>query len=273
MGQSAGNAPLAERAVWLSRPAERAGDWQAALEACGARVFVEPLIRIEPAAASPALTAQIQAAENADIVIATSAAAIEALVVHAPSWAPRGRLVAVGQATAAALAAATGRDVAVPEANDSEGLLAMPELDSANTARVALLAGEGGRTLLADTLATRGFDVERLALYRRRAACLAPARRAELLAACDTLVLTSEAAWRALIDPCERGERRRLAELFLVAASPRVVQITQRDIDWQHTPTIITPMSGQGVCDALARVPVSGSTSSRHAIPGESDSA
>ena len=34
MGQSAGNAPLAERAVWLSRPAERAGDWQAALEAC-----------------------------------------------------------------------------------------------------------------------------------------------------------------------------------------------------------------------------------------------
>ncbi|MBH04275.1 MAG: hypothetical protein CMP08_09195 [Xanthomonadales bacterium] len=273
MARSAGNAPLAERSVWLSRPAERAGDWQAALEARGARVFVEPLIRIEPVSATPALAAQIRAAEQADIVIATSAAAIDALAVQAPAWAPTGRLVAVGQATAAALRAITGRTVAVPETHDSEGLLARPELAGENPARVALLTGEGGRTLLADTLAERGFDVERVALYRRRAARLAPSRLAELLSVCDTLVITSEAAWRALIDQCGPSERKRLAELFLVAASPRVVQITLCDIDWQHTPAIIAPMSGQGVCDALAGVRWARSASSCHAIPGESDSA
>tara|TARA_B100002052_G_scaffold67445_1_gene60786 strand:+ start:899 stop:1675 length:777 start_codon:yes stop_codon:yes gene_type:complete len=248
--------PLAHHTVWLTRPAGRAADWQAALEAEGVTVIAEPLIATEAVTLSPALQKQLRAAASADVVIATSVAAIEALADMAPDWSPRGRLLAVGQATADALAGFSGRAVARPDRGDSEGLLAMDALAAPGS--VALLAGEGGRTLLADTLAARGAQVERLALYRRGAASLSTARVAAILAACDTLVLTSETAWQVLMARCEARTQTRLAELFLVAASLRVVQITQRDIDWDHAPTLIEPMSATGVCRALGRLPAPG---------------
>ncbi|PMR71979.1 uroporphyrinogen-III synthase [Billgrantia endophytica] len=79
---------------------------------------------------------------------------------------------AVGAATAEALHACLGVRVHVPPVrageDTSEALLQLASLRSLEGERVLLVAGEGGRTLLADTLTSRGGRITRLALYRRR---------------------------------------------------------------------------------------------------------
>ncbi|QPL46062.1 uroporphyrinogen-III synthase [Halomonas sp. A40-4] len=78
----------------------------------------------------------------------------------------------VGQSTAALLYDQLGVRVHVPpprESEDtSEALLRLASLQRLSHQRVLIVAGEGGRPLLADTLAERGAQVTALAVYRRR---------------------------------------------------------------------------------------------------------
>jgi uroporphyrinogen-III synthase len=84
------------------------------------------------------------------------------------------QVFAVGERTAAALAAA-GHDAVRPEQADSEGLLGLPVLADVAGTRVLLVCGEGGRALLAESLAGRGARVERFVCYRRRHLVALPA--------------------------------------------------------------------------------------------------
>jgi uroporphyrinogen-III synthase len=52
---------------------------------------------------------------------------------------------------------------------DSEGLLALPALTKVTGKRVLIFRGEGGRTVLGDTLRARGATVEYVDCYRRAA--------------------------------------------------------------------------------------------------------
>ncbi|QNI04527.1 uroporphyrinogen-III synthase [Halomonas sp. SH5A2] len=78
----------------------------------------------------------------------------------------------VGQSTAALLYDQLGVRVHVPpqrEGEDtSEALLRLASLQMLSHQRVLIVAGEGGRPLLADTLAERGAQVTPLAVYQRR---------------------------------------------------------------------------------------------------------
>ncbi|MDN3560400.1 uroporphyrinogen-III synthase [Vreelandella neptunia] len=84
----------------------------------------------------------------------------------------------VGSATAATLYDQLGVRVHVPDLSagedTSEALLALASLQQLAHQRILLVAGEGGRPLLADTLAERGALVTRAAVYRRRFQPLAP---------------------------------------------------------------------------------------------------
>lgn len=79
---------------------------------------------------------------------------------------------AVGGATAETLHARLGVRVHVPPPrageDTSEALLTLGSLRELDGQRVLLVAGEGGRALLAETLTERGARVTRLAAYRRR---------------------------------------------------------------------------------------------------------
>lgn len=81
---------------------------------------------------------------------------------------PASAVVAVGRATARALAAA-GRtvDLAPEHRYDSEGLLELAELRQLNAKRVLIVRGNGGRSLLGDTLRARGAQVAYAEVYRR----------------------------------------------------------------------------------------------------------
>lgn len=75
--------------------------------------------------------------------------------------------LAVGTSTADILRQA-GVNVIVPEQQNSEGLLALPQLDGANCQQIVIIKGEGGRTTLPDTLRASGHKVEEYLFYSRK---------------------------------------------------------------------------------------------------------
>lgn len=81
---------------------------------------------------------------------------------------PRLELAAIGQATARALERQGVTHCLRPEQGfTSEALLALPYFQNVAGQRIAIVCGEGGRELLADTLIRRGAQVERAEVYRR----------------------------------------------------------------------------------------------------------
>jgi uroporphyrinogen-III synthase len=248
-------APLTNKCIWLTRPAHQAAEWTAAFEAAGARVLCEPLLAIDPPPDSRRVRAQLAAAESADIVIACSANAVRSAWALAPDFAPRGALLAVGEATAAALARASGRAVEQPaDTFSSEGLLALARLRHLVGQKVALLAGAGGRDVLVDTLRARGARIDKLALYCRRWLTIPRARLAALIDTADAVVVTSGAALDHLLALADGELAGRLAARQLVAPSARVVKQTRKGFHWTYPPVVPARMSGEAVVAALARL-------------------
>ena len=164
---------MPEPGVLVTRPAAQAAALGDGLRAAGFTPLYLPTLAIEATDVAVAGSA-LHAALPCDLAIFISANAVQhALpVIAAASGLPAGcRLATVGPASARALAEAGFSDVLVPEARfDSEGLLALPRLNRVAGWRVEIFRGQGGRTLLADTLAARGADVRAVACYRRVAA-------------------------------------------------------------------------------------------------------
>lgn len=163
-------AALSGLGVLVTRPAAQADGLCAALGQLGATVLRLPALDIVPAAAPAALRAAAGPLDRYRWVIFVSANAVlhgASLLAALPAQGGPG-LLAVGPATAAALAAAGHPVVRPPDgAYDSESLLAGPTLRDVNGAQVLIVRGEGGREHLAESLAARGARVDHAAVYRR----------------------------------------------------------------------------------------------------------
>lgn len=185
---------LADRCIWLTRPAGQNTAWSQVLESAGAEVRAEPLLTIEPTHDSDVATQALHRADTADIVIASSVNAVEHAWRLYPDFAPVGHLIAVGAATAETLERASGRSVEYPSQFDAESLLALPAVTGVANQRITILAGEGGRTVLRDTLVERGAVVEKIATYRRVERHLSPLTVSSLADWADSVVVTSSDA-------------------------------------------------------------------------------
>lgn len=163
---------LAGWQVLVTRPAGVADALCESLAAAGAQVHRAPLLAIEPLPESAADRAIALDLDRFDLVIVTSRHAVQhgvgRLADYWPQWPAHLHWLAVGTATASALAAHAIHADAPADAR-SEGLLALPALDDVAGRRVLLITGEGGRGLLDSTLAARGALVTRLDVYRRAA--------------------------------------------------------------------------------------------------------
>jgi len=97
-----------------------------------------------------------------------SANAVEYGVGDGVQWPAHMLCFAPGPGTAAALAATGVANVRIPETSmDSEGLLALPELNAVDGKRIVIFRGSGGREHLGSTLRQRGARVEYVECYRR----------------------------------------------------------------------------------------------------------
>jgi uroporphyrinogen-III synthase len=172
----------------------------------------------------------LHAALQAEVVIATSPAAVRAAATLAPLRARRGqRWLAVGSATAAALRRAGIADPQSPERMDSDGLLALPALQQVDGRKIGLLTAPGGRDRIAPILTGRGAQVRRADIYAREPVTPAATALARLRALRAPLLLpvsSGEALATALAAlPVELAARLRGARVL--AASERLAAMAR----------------------------------------------
>jgi uroporphyrinogen-III synthase len=165
-GTSSG--PLSGARIVITRPARQAAGLAQQVAVLGGTPVIFPTIVILPPADRAALNHAQRDLAQFDYAVFVSANAVEYGVGNPSSWPVTLMALAPGPATAAALAAVGIGNVRVPVTTmDSEGLLALPELENVAGKRIAIYRGGGGRDLLGETLIQRGARVEYVDCYRR----------------------------------------------------------------------------------------------------------
>ncbi len=164
--------PLAGRGILVTRPEHQAEGLARHIEEAGGTAIRFPaleIVAVESERLVPQL-ARLVGVEHA-IFVSPNAAQFGMARVRASDTALPASVIAVGQGTARALQAAGVAEVIAPPASssqDSEALLALPQLQHVAGQRIAIFRGLGGRELIADTLRERGAEVEYVECYRRQ---------------------------------------------------------------------------------------------------------
>jgi len=169
--------------VWITRSEPGASRQAEVLKRAGHEVIVAPVLTIEPTSArSPAAGFRC--------VIFLS----EHAVRHGGDlgFCAGARVLAVGATTARALAEA-GIESEVPAASASEGLIELLAHEALEGAAVLIVAGEGGRKTLRDTLIARGARVSEFLCYRRRPLAGLPVRPVDV----DAVLVGSQDGFRS----------------------------------------------------------------------------
>ncbi len=162
-----------------------------------------------------------------DIAIFVSANAVEYGVPDPDTWPAKLATFAPGPGTAAALAATGINDVRIPATTfDSEGLLALPELQDVAGKRVVIFRGEGGRGELGDGLRVRGATVSYVECYRRAAPSAAAGGLSEVLreGRAHALTLTSSEGLDNLCALLDTSDRKLLTLLPTFVPHPRIAE-------------------------------------------------
>ncbi len=172
MPQADAQAPLRGIGVLVTRPREQNAALCARLAALGAQPLAFPTLALLPPDDVETTRRMLRDGAPYDMAIFVSPAAVRwglaALPADMAVPALANVLATVGAGSAAALRAAGVDTVLQPDGGeDSEHLLALPELTDLTGKRVLILRGERGRELIADTLRARGAEVSHAACYRR----------------------------------------------------------------------------------------------------------
>ncbi len=157
------------------------------------------------------------------------------------------KIATVGQGSAKALRELGIANVIAPtERFDSEGLLALPELQNVAGWRVIIFRGEGGRELLGDTLRARGATVEYATCYQRSK----PQQDAnDLLAAGpDSITVTSSEALGYLWQMLDASARVALRDTPLFVPHARIAELA-RSQGWRQV--VLTGSGDDGMLSAL----------------------
>ncbi|OHU97968.1 hypothetical protein BIW53_00120 [Pseudoalteromonas byunsanensis] len=163
-----------------------------------------PVLRIESCALS---ASQLAPLDDADIIVFISQDAVKQLAAQVDSLPANAQLFTVGEQTASAVKDCFSRSAVAPVQQDSEGLLALPQLQHLDSKQVVLVKGRGGRTLLAKTFKQRGAILNMCAVYQRvpeqsDSSIWLDLWRSERI---DGIVITSNAAIDAVFN-CQQSE-------------------------------------------------------------------
>jgi len=203
---------LAGRGVLVTRPRELAQGLAKRVADAGGRAILFPAIEIEPLPQSGPVG-------RYDMVVFVSPSAVR----HGSRWVGAGhKALAVGAGTAHEIKKYR-QDVIFPASGaDSEALLDLPELAQLSGQQVLIVRGQGGRSLLGDTLRERGARVEYAECYRR----VRPrADAARLLAAwVDAVTVNSGEALQNLVALLGAEGQQRLRDTPLFVPHRRVAQ-------------------------------------------------
>lgn len=227
-------ANLAGLKVLVTRPEDQAASLAKLIERAGGIALRFPLLAIAPVQEKPALLAQVAQMDECRLAIFISPnavhygmAAFHELARELPG---NLKIATVGPGSAKALRELGVTDVIVPAGRyDSEGLLAVPQLQHVSGWRVMIFRGEGGRELLGDTLKARGAQVVYVSCYRRGK----PKLDVDVLRnmSPDAITVSSSEALGYLWQMSELRDSLRGTVLFV--PHPRIAQLA-REQGWLH---------------------------------------
>ncbi|OGS99877.1 MAG: uroporphyrinogen III synthase [Gallionellales bacterium RIFCSPLOWO2_12_FULL_59_22] len=242
--------PLVGLKIAVTRPRDQAAPLARRIEEAGGIPLLFPLLDIAPATDQAALREQISRLAQFDLAIFISPNAVHygMAAIRASGELPQNlKIATVGQGSAKALRELGLAGVIAPtERFDSEGLLALPELQDVAGWRVLILRGDGGRELLGDTLRARGATVEYAACYRRSKPQQDIA--ALLKAAPDALTVTSSEALAYLWQMLDDAQRESLCGIPLFVPHQRIAELARRQ-GWRQV--LLTDAGDDGLLSAL----------------------
>ena len=244
------NQPLAGLKIAVTRPRDQAVQLAWRIEQAGGIPLLFPLLDIAPAQDSRTLHEQISRLIQFDLAIFISPNAVQygmAAIRAVGDLPPALRIATVGHGSAKALRELGLGKVIVPaERFDSEGLLALPELQNVAGWRVLIFRGDGGRELLGDTLRERGATVEYAACYRRSK----PQQDVSVLleAAPDALTVTSSEALDYLWQMLGEAQRDSVCNIPMFVQHKRIAELAQRQ-GWRRV--LLAGAGDDGLLSAL----------------------
>ena len=173
--------------VVVTRPRSAGEPLAAALAREGARTWLFPALAIEDVEPTVELQALLSGIARFDMAIFVSANAAEKGLAMASRFAPWPgsiRVAAIGEATAQALRNwGLANVISPPDRHDSEGLLALAQLQDVRGRNIIVFRGEGGRERLKEVArGARGRRDVRGVLSARASRCGSFGRRGGALA-------------------------------------------------------------------------------------------
>lgn len=152
--------------VLNTRPLDQAGPLNALIHAAKGQALSCPMLEIIPSN-NDWLTNLPNLLNVTHAIFTSPNAVIHSVQAICHQWPKTITVTAIGQATASLLRENGILVHYVPDTADSEHLLALTIFQEINNQTILLFKGHNGRTLIADTLTSRGANVIELPVYHR----------------------------------------------------------------------------------------------------------
>jgi len=245
------NRPLRGLTIAVTRPRDQAVKLARRIEQAGGVPLLFPLLDISAVADTRILNEQISRLGEFDLAIFISPNAVQygiAAIRSAGAIPDTLKFATVGQGSVKALLDLGIASVIAPgERFDSEGLLALPELQNVAGWHMIIFRGDAGREFLGDTLKARGAMVEYAACYQRSKAPLNI--KALLDVPPDAISVTSSEALGYLWQMLDGDARTILSGIPLFVPHARIAAMA-REQGWQQVH--LTGSGDDGLISALA---------------------
>ncbi|ABR73733.1 uroporphyrinogen-III synthase [Actinobacillus succinogenes] len=234
-------------AVLVTRPDSRGEQLTEALNKAGVAALHMPLFSISAGRELNELPNKMYQLKAGDYVFAVSKNAVEFAAETLSNTGFRWRqdliYFAVGQSSAEYFCEQSEQPVHYPYGHEnSEGLLALPQMQRLTDKTVLILRGNGGRELFPAQAVRRGAQVEIIECYRRVPVEYDPKKQTDLCqrAGINTIIATSSEILTRLTNFVPAEERDWLTQCRLVTASYRVAKSAER-AGWQKRQILIAP--------------------------------
>ena len=199
----------------------------------------QPLFQMEAGRELPALPSALTRLNAGDYVFAVSKNAIDfahnTLVQTGFSWRSDLKYFAVGQGSANYFSAQIEQNIIYPiQSEDSESLLALPEMQQLTDKNILILRADSGRELFSEQAQKRGAQVQTLECYQRIPVDVDLKEQISLCkrAGIDVVVATSGEILTALVSNTAEEDKAWLLSCKLIVVSQRLARIAVK-LGWR----------------------------------------
>lgn len=248
---------LAGKGILVTRPVHQSQAFCKMIEKAGGQAFAFPVIEIVEIDDSDTLYGIINTLDDFDIALFVSPNAVTCALnrVHKlHGTLPKHlRLGAVGRKSAQAIER-FGYEVHIcpPSRFDSEALLELPEMMQVAGKKVVIFRGEGGRELMAETLANRGAKVVFAEIYKRvrPAANINALRQVWSRGGIDLVTITSAEGLHNLFDMLDDLTRTWLCSTEILVGHERICSKALQ-LGIKKTPRVAADPSDESMFQAV----------------------